>query len=67
MLHAVCKQKHITVNNDAVPVTTRFEAWVCGSSLAGFTGLNTPEGMDVCVCVSLVSVACCQVDISASG
>jgi hypothetical protein len=54
MLHAVCKQKHITVNNDAVPVAMRFKAWVCGRSLAGMAGSNPPEGMDVGV-----SCECC--------
>ena len=49
VLHAVCKQKHVTVNSDAVPVATRFKAWVCGRSLAGIAGSNPPKVMDVCL------------------
>jgi hypothetical protein len=40
-----------------------FSAWVCGRSLAGIAGSNAAAGMDV----SLVSVVCCQVEVSASG
>jgi hypothetical protein len=64
VLHAVCKQKHVAVNSDTVPVATRFKAWVCDRSLAGIAGPNPPRGHG---CVSLVSVVCCQVDISASS
>jgi hypothetical protein len=39
--------------------------WVCGRSLAGIVGWNATEVMDVCLC--LVSVVCCQVEISATG
>jgi len=31
-----------------IPVATRFEAWVCGRSLAGIVGSNLAGGMDVC-------------------
>jgi len=51
--------KHLTYTR-TFPVTVRSEAWVCGSSLAGVSGLN-PTGM------SIVSVACCQVEVSATG
>jgi len=39
------------------------KAWVCGLSLAGIVGSNPAWGMDV----SLVSVVCCQVEVSVSG
>ena len=38
--------------------------WVCGHLLAGIVGSNSAGGMDVC---SLVSVVCCQVDVSATS
>jgi hypothetical protein len=44
-----------------IPVAARSKAWVCGHSLAGIAGLN-PSGS-----MSLVSVTCCQVEVSASG
>jgi len=31
-----------------VPVVSRTKAWVCGRSLAGISGSNPAEGMDVC-------------------
>jgi hypothetical protein len=37
--------------------------WVCGRSLDGIAGSTTAGGMDV----SLVSVVCCQVEVSATG
>jgi len=43
-----------------IPVDARSKAWVCGRSLVGITGSSH-------VCVSLVSVVCCLVDISVSG
>jgi hypothetical protein len=44
-----------------IPVTTQSKAWVCGRSLAGIAGSNPAGGM------SLVSVECCQVEVSATG
>ena len=41
----------------------RSKARVYGSSFAGFAGLNLTGVMDV----SLVSVVCCQVEVSATG
>jgi hypothetical protein len=41
------------------------KAWVCGRSLAGIAGSNPAGGMYVCI--SLVSVVCCQVKVSATG
>ena len=37
---------------------------VCGRSLAGIVGSNRSRGMDI---LSVVSVVCCQVEVSASG
>jgi len=47
-----------------IPVAMRSKAWVCGRSLAGVVGSNPPGGH---VCLSLVNVVCCQVEVSASG
>jgi hypothetical protein len=41
----------------------RSKASVHGRSLTGIVGSNPTEGMDVCV----VSVVCCQVEVSATG
>jgi len=42
---------------------TPYTADPSGRSLAGILGSNPAGGMDVC----LVSVVCCQVEVSASG
>ena len=47
-----------------IQVTTRFKAWVCGRPLAGIAGSNPAGGHG---CLSLVSVVCCQVEVSATG
>ena len=47
-----------------LPVTLRSKAWVCGQSVAGIAGLNPAGRMEVSF---LVSVAGCQVEVSASG
>jgi hypothetical protein len=39
------------------------KAWVCGRSLAEIVGSNTVGGVDVV----LMSVVCCQVEVSATG
>jgi hypothetical protein len=44
-----------------IAVTALSKAWVCGGSLAGIAGWNPAGGM------SLVSVECCQVEVSATG
>ena len=44
-------------------MAARSKTWVCGRSLAGFEGSNPAGGMGV----SIVSVVCCQVEISATG
>ena len=46
-----------------IPVAARSKAWVFERLLAGVEGSNLSGGMDV----YLVSVVCCQVDVSASG
>jgi hypothetical protein len=46
-----------------IPVAARFKAWVYGRSLTGIVGSNLTGGMDVC----LVSVVCCQVEVSSTG
>jgi len=46
-----------------VPVVARSMAWVCGHSPAEIVGSNPTGGMDVCL--SVASVVCCQVEVSA--
>ena len=44
-------------------VTARYKAWDCGRSLAGIAGANTlGHG-----CLPILSVVCCQVEVSALG
>jgi hypothetical protein len=45
-------------------VSARSKAWVCGRSLAGITGSNPTGGHGS---LSLVSVVCCQLEVSATG
>jgi hypothetical protein len=45
-------------------VTARSKAWVCGCSLAEIVGSNPAWGQGY---LSLVSVVCCQVEVSALG
>jgi hypothetical protein len=47
-----------------ISVAVQSKAWVCGRSLAGIVGSN-PAG--AWKSLSLVSVVCCQVEVSASG
>jgi hypothetical protein len=42
-------------------MAARYKAWVCSLSLAGIAGSNTAG------CLSLVSVVCCKVEVSATG
>jgi hypothetical protein len=44
-------------------VAVQFKVWACVRSLAGIAGSNLAGGMGV----SLVSVVCCQVEVSVSG
>ena len=47
-----------------VPVAARSRAWVCGHSTAEIMGSNPHRGHG---CLSVVSVVCCQVEVSATG
>jgi hypothetical protein len=47
-----------------IPVTARSKLWVCGRSLAWIV-VSNPAGRHGCL--SLVSVVCCQVEVSATG
>ena len=51
---------------DMMPITVaaRSKAWVYGRSLDGFAGSNPAEGH---ACLSVVTVVCRQVEVSASG
>jgi hypothetical protein len=51
-------------NPEPIPAVARSKAWVCGRSLAGIVGSNPAGGHG---CLSLVSVVCSQVEVSASG
>ena len=46
-----------------VPEAARSKGWVCGRSFAWIAGSNLARSTDV---LSVVSVVCCQVDVSAS-
>jgi hypothetical protein len=46
-----------------VPVAARSKAWISHCSVGGTGGLNPAEVMDV----SLVTVVCSQVEVSATG
>ena len=47
-----------------VPVAAWSKAWVCGRQLAGIVGSNPAGGHG---CLSVVSVVCCQVEVSATS
>jgi len=46
-------------------VAASSKAWVCGRSLAGVVGYHFAESMSVCL--SVVTVVCCQLEVSATG
>jgi hypothetical protein len=48
------------------PVAARSKAWVFGHSHSGIAGLN-PGGVGGHGCISVVSVVCCQVEVSATS
>jgi hypothetical protein len=48
-----------------VPVAVRSEAWVCGRSFIGIAGSDCAGGMHASL--YLVSVVCCQVEVSATS
>jgi hypothetical protein len=55
-----------------VPAAARSKAWVLDRSLTGIVGCHNPSNPSVESrqghgCLSVVSVVCCQVDVSASG
>ena len=60
-LHKNAESMHKKLNNlqRASVVAAWSKAWVCGHSLAGIVGLNGR--------LFLVSVVCCQVEVSASS
>jgi hypothetical protein len=47
-----------------IPVAAQSKAWVCDCTLAGIAG---PNSAGACTSMSVVSVVCCQVAVSASG
>jgi hypothetical protein len=47
-----------------IPVDEESNAWVCSRLLAGIAGFESRRGHRY---LSLVSVVCCQVGVSASG
>jgi hypothetical protein len=47
-----------------IPVAVRSKTWVCGRSLTVIVGSNPAGGHG---CLSVVSVVCCQVEVSATG
>ena len=52
----------VNLSNDCyqpIPVAAQYKAWVCGHLLAGIVGLNG--------CLSLVSVMCCQAEVSVTS
>jgi len=46
------------------PVAARSKTWICCRPLGGVAGPNSAGGDG---CLSLASVICCQVQVSASG
>jgi hypothetical protein len=61
-----CKKIFLSILNRLtwIPVAARSKAWVCDRSLAGIAGSSPLERR---VCLSVVSVVCCQVEVSATG
>jgi hypothetical protein len=47
-----------------IPVAARSKTWVCCRSVAGTVGSNPAGGHG---CLSILSVVCCQVEVSATG
>jgi len=50
-----------------IPVAVWSKAWVCGYLLAGIAGSNVARDVDLSVSLSLVSVVCCQLEVSVTG
>jgi len=57
----VCKDFIVSMS---VPVAVRSKAWVCGRSLAGIVGSNPTAGHR---CLSVVSIMCCQIEVSVTS
>jgi hypothetical protein len=51
-------------NKRPIPMAARSKAWVCDRLLAGIADSNPAWGHG---CPSLVGVACCQVEVTATG
>jgi len=47
-----------------IPAAACSQAWVCGRSIAVIAGSNPAGGHG---CLSLVSIVCCPVEVSATG
>jgi len=56
--------KGLITRDVPVPVAARCQAWVCGRSAAENVGSNTTVGHG---CLSVVSVVCSQVEVSATS
>jgi hypothetical protein len=68
-MRLVTENKQLYLDKQPIPVAAQSKARVCGHSLPGIVGSNPTGDMSVClsVCLSVVSVVCCQVEVSASG
>ena len=65
LAHHLDKNFKVTTQSTVpVPVAARSKASVCGRSSTEIVGSNPTGGIDVCV---LLSVVCCQVEVTASG
>ena len=53
-----------TYKPQPVPMAARSKTWVCGGSHAEIVGSNATRGHG---CLSVVSVVCSQVEVSATG
>jgi hypothetical protein len=63
-LQAVCTLLTVTKWLQPIPVAAQSKAWAFGRALAGVMGSNPTGGGHGCL--SLVSVVCCQVEVSAT-
>ena len=54
----------VVLMNWLIPVIARPKVWVCGRWLDGIAGSNPAWGHG---CLSVVSIVCCQVEVSASA
>ena len=55
---------YVCVHKRPIPVSERSKVRVCGRALAGIAGSNPARDTNV---LFLVSVVCCQLEISATG